>query len=210
MFKIKPRYSLDVAVVGFTEGMDDRAGMLHDMLVAVMRPEGAFHVLGRVGGGFTDDQRREFLSDLKDMPAESEYAEVNDGVAYQMVRPEWAIEVSCLDLISQTTRGASIDRMVLDWEAPAGRYRAVRRLPLASPISPQFLRRREDKKIHPADLRLQQVADLVEVPMAEKDAPARDAQKRNPQARGLHQGPQGPDHGAQAATVEDQQGSRKP
>jgi len=37
------------------------------------------------------------------------------SVCYQMVRPEWVIEISCLDLISQSTRGAPIDRMVLDW-----------------------------------------------------------------------------------------------
>ena len=170
MFKIKPRCSLDVAVLGFTEGVDERLGMLHDLLVAVMRPEGSFHIVGRVGGGFTDDERRGFLSDLKDLAAESDYAEVNDGVAYQMVRPEWVIEISCLDLITQTTRGATIDRMVLDWDKSAAQYRAVRRLPLASPISPQFLRRREDKQIHPVDLRLAQLADLVEVPMADRDA----------------------------------------
>ena len=170
MFKIKPRCSLDVAVLGFTEGVDERLGMLHDLLVAVMRPEGSFHIVGRVGGGFTDDERRAFLSDLKDLAAESDYAEVNDGVAYQMVRPEWVIEISCLDLITQTTRGATIDRMVLDWDKSAAQYRAVRRLPLASPISPQFLRRRDDKQIHPVDLRLAQLADLVEVPMADRDA----------------------------------------
>jgi hypothetical protein len=172
MFKVKPRCTLDVAVIGYTEGTDDRAGMLHDMLVAVMRPEGTFHVVGRVGGGFTDDQRREFLSDLKDMPAEADYAEVNDGVAYQMVKPEWAVEISCLDLINQNTRGGNIDRMVLDYKDSNGGYKAVRRLPLVSPISPQFLRMREDRQIVPADLRLQQVADLVEVPLVDKDARA--------------------------------------
>jgi ATP dependent DNA ligase-like protein len=170
MFKIKPICSLDVAVVGFTEGGDDRAGMLHDMLVAVMRPEATFHILGRVGGGFSDDERRDFLSDLKDLAAESEYSEVNEGVCYQMVRPEWVIEISCLDLISQSTRGASIDRMVLDWDKPKSQYRVLRRLPLCSPISPQFLRRRQDKSIVPTDLRLQQIADIVEVPIADRDA----------------------------------------
>jgi len=170
MFKVKPTCSLDVAVVGFTEGTDDRAGMLHDMLVAVMRPEATFHILGRVGGGFTDDQRREFLSDLKDLAADSEYSEVNDGVAYQMVRPEWCIEIQCLDLINQSTRGASIDRMVLDWDKPKTQYKVLRRLQLCSPISPQFLRRRDDKHIVPADLRIQQIADIVEVPIADRDA----------------------------------------
>ncbi len=120
--------------------------------------------------GDLDDERREMLSDLKDMPAESEYTEVNDQLAYQMVRPEWVIEISCLDLISQNTRGGSVDRMVLNWDARAAKYGAVRRLPLASPISPQFLRRREDKHATPQDLRLQQVADKVEVPMIDKDA----------------------------------------
>ncbi|HYF51789.1 MAG TPA: hypothetical protein VEJ63_20400 [Planctomycetota bacterium] len=170
-FKIKPRHSVDAAVVGFTEATEDRKGMLHDLLIALMRTDGTFHLLGRVGGGFTDEQRREFFSDLKDMVVESEYAEVNpEHVAYEMVKPEWVIEVSCLDLISQTTRGGTIDRMVLNWDSAAKKYGVIRRLPLASVISPQFVRRREDKAIKPSDLRVQQVADLVEVRMLDKDA----------------------------------------
>jgi hypothetical protein len=169
-FKIKPRISLDVAVLGFTEGVDDRAGMLHDVLVGLMRQDSTFHVLGRVGGGFTEDDRRHWLSDLKDMAAESDYAEVNDGVAYQMVKPEWVVEISCLDLINQTTRGGSIDRMVLGYDMPKNMYQSIRRLPLASPISPAFVRRREDKSIRKDDLRLNQVADVVEVPMLDRDA----------------------------------------
>jgi len=170
LFKIKPRCSLDVAVLGFTEGTEDRAGLLHDMLVGLVRPDETLHVLGRVGGGFTEDQRREFLSDLKDMPAESDYTEVNDAVAYQMVRPEWVIEINCLDLINQNTRGASIERMVLNWDRKDSRYGIVRPLPLASPISPQFVRRRDDKRVTSSDLRLKQIADTVEVPFADLDA----------------------------------------
>ncbi|HEX4795546.1 MAG TPA: RNA ligase family protein [Humisphaera sp.] len=169
-FKIKPRISLDVAVLGFTEGTDDRAGMVHDMLVGLMRQDNSFHILGRVGGGISEDERREWLSDLKDMSAESNYAEVNDSVAYQMVRPEWVIEMSCLDLINQNTRGSSIDRMVLGFDQPNNSYQSIRRLPLASPISPVFVRRREDKSIRHADLRLHQVSQVVEVPMMDRDA----------------------------------------
>ncbi|HZW06674.1 MAG TPA: hypothetical protein VFF65_06095, partial [Phycisphaerales bacterium] len=147
-----------------------RTGMLHDVLLGLMRKDETFHVLGRVGGGFTDDQRREWLSDLKDMTAQSDYAEVNDSVAYQMVRPEWVVEISVLDLINQNTRGGSVDRMVLDYHAPGNAYRSIRRLPLASPISPVFVRRREDKSVRAEDLRLQQVADVIEVPMLDRDA----------------------------------------
>ncbi len=172
-FKIKPRHNLDVAVIGYSESVGDRAGLLHDMLVAVLRREGTFHVLGRVGGGFSDEQRKEMLSDLKDMAVDSEYAEVSsDHVAYQMVKPDWVVEISCLDLVSQNTRGGPVSRMVLDWHANNGHslYRTLRRMPLASVISPQFVRRREDKQVQAVDVRIAQVADLVELPQAEKDS----------------------------------------
>jgi hypothetical protein len=171
MFKIKPRHTLDVAVVGFTESTDERQGMLHDLLTGVMRSDGSLHMLTRVGGGFSEDDRRALLADLKDMTADSEYVEVNvDHVAYQMVRPEWVIELSCLDLVSQTTRGSPVNRMVLNWNRPAEKYEIIRRLPLASVISPQFVRRREDKRVQPFDVRIDQVADLVDVPLVDRDA----------------------------------------
>ncbi len=170
-FKVKPRRSIDAAVIGFTEGVDDRKGMLHDMLVALMRQDGSFHIFARVGGGYTDDERRAFLSDLKDLTCESEYAEVNpDHVAYQMVKPEWIVEVSCLDLVAQTTRGGTIDRMALQWDSGGTRWRSLRRLPLSSALSPNFVRRRGDKTLRPEDLKLSQVTEVVEVPLADRDA----------------------------------------
>ncbi len=169
VFKVKPRHTLDVVVIGFTESTDERQGMLHDLLVAVMRQDGTLQVLSRVGGGFSDDDRRQMLGQLKDMVVGSQYAEVNaEHVAYQMVRPEWVIEVSCLDLVSETTGGGPINRMVLDWNEEV--YHTVRRMPLVSVISPQFIRRRQDKSVHVADVRIGQVTDLVEVPQADRNA----------------------------------------
>jgi hypothetical protein len=169
-FKLKPRHTIDAAVIGFTEGTDDRRGMIHDLLLALIRPDGCLHVVGHVGGGFSNDERRGFLSDLKDAVVESDYVEVNDQVAYHMVRPEWVVEVSVLDLIAETTRGLPINKMALQWDAPARRYRNVRRMPLVGMISPQFVRRREDKSVHAADIPLRQVTDLVYVPLADRDA----------------------------------------
>ncbi len=180
-FKVKPRHTLDVVVVGFTESLGERQGMLHDLLVAVMRQDGSFHLLGQVGTGFSDEERRALLSDLKDRIAHSDYVEPSsEHVAYKMVCPELVIEISCLDLISQTTRGGTIDRMTLSWERPpvgsapsateTGRYVPLRRLPLASMISPVFLRRRDDKRADPTDIRLAQVSELVEIPKADLDA----------------------------------------
>ena len=171
LFKVKPRHTLDAVVIGFTESTEDRAGMMHDLLLAVMRHDGTLHILCRVGGGFSEDERRAMLSDLKDMVIPSEYAEVNsDYVAYQMVRPEWVIEISCLDLISQTTRGGDINRMVLDFESAEEGFKVVRRLPLVTVISPQFVRMRDDKQAHPKDVRIDQISEQVEVALTDCDA----------------------------------------
>lgn len=172
IFKIKPRHTLDVAVLGFTESLGDRQGLLHDLLLAVKRRDGALHVLTRVGGGFNDEERRTLLADLKDMVVESEYAEVNaDHVAYQMVQPDWVIEMSCLDLISETTRGGPVNRMVLDFRDNGAKgFQVVRRMPLASVIAPQFLRRREDKSVTWQEAGIDQISKIVEVPLADRNA----------------------------------------
>ncbi len=171
MFKIKPRHTLDVAAIGFTEGVGDRAGLLHDMLLAILRGDGSFQVLGRVGGGFSEEERTHFLSDLSDLATQSDYAEVNsDRVAYQMIRPKLVAEISCLDLVSQTTRGGTIDRMVLNWNEDEQKWETIRRLPLVSVISPQFIRFREDKQVNSKDIRMSQLTGLVEIPLAEKSA----------------------------------------
>ena len=101
----------------------------------------------------------------------SEYAEVNgDHVAYQMVEPQWVIEMSCLDLISQTTNGGPITAWRSTGTARLDAITSIRRLPLVSVISPQFIRLRDDKTVCPADVRIRQVTDLVEVPLADRDA----------------------------------------
>jgi ATP dependent DNA ligase C terminal region len=171
LFKVKQRHTIDAVIIGFTESTGDRAGMVHDLLLALRREDGTYHVLSRVGGGFSDELRRSLLTDLKDEIVSSEYAEVNsDHVAYQMVQPAKVIEISCLDVISQTTRGAPINRMTLDWDASAATYRVVRRLPLVSVISPQFVRFREDKSTSISDVRIDQVAAVVEVPLSDRNA----------------------------------------
>lgn len=168
-YKIKLRHNLDVAIIGYSEGQDARKGMLHDLLVAVMRSDGTFHEFTRVGGGFSDEDRRSFVKDLKKRTVPSDYVAVNnDYVAYEMIKPGPVIEISCLDLIAERARGGPVKRMVLDWDGK--RYSAVVRMPLVSVISPQFIRIRDDKEATADDVNIRQVSDLVAVPEAEKSA----------------------------------------
>lgn len=171
IFKIKPRHNIDAIVLGFTEGTGDRVGMIHDVLVGIMRKDETFQLLTHVGGGFTEELRRKLLSDLKDIVVDSEYSEINtDRVAYRMVEPKYIIEISCLDLMAETTRQGTIDKMLLNWNASQKRYEVIRRMPLVNAISPQFVKFREDKSVNPEDLRIEQITDLVEVPLADRSA----------------------------------------
>ena len=171
VFKIKTRHTLDLAVVGFTEGIDDRAGMLHSMLLAVVRSDGSFQIVSRVGGGFSDDQRTQILKQLQPQVAESEYAEVNsDRVAYQMIKPGLVVEISCLDIISRTSHGSTIDRMIIEWDEDKKHWEGIRRLPLCSIISPQFLRIRDDKTANTDDVKMTQLSDITEIPELQRVA----------------------------------------
>lgn len=170
-FKLKLRHNLDAAIIGFSEGTDDRKGMLHDLLVAVMRDDGTFHEFARVGGGFTDEDRQELAKELRKRIVPTDYVAVNnDYVAYEMIEPGPVIEMSCLDLIAESSKGDPVKRMVLDWDGK--RFKPLSRMPLVSVISPQFVRMRDDKEANVEDVNIQQVSDLAKV--SDIDKPARE------------------------------------
>lgn len=176
LFKVKVRHNLDVAIIGFSEGIDDRKGILHDLLVGVVRADGTYQELTRVGGGFKDAERKNFVKDLKKLIVPSEYVAVNnDYVAYEMIKPGPVIEISCLDMIAERSKGGPVNRMVLEWTGK--QYRALSRMPLVSVISPQFIRLRDDKEAGVEETSIQQVTDMVNVADTSRSA---DVSKQKP------------------------------
>ena len=168
-YKIKERHNLDVAIIGFSEGVNERKGLLHDLLVAVMRNDGSFHEFARVGGGFTEEDRKNLVSQLKLRVAPSDYVAVNnDFVAYEMIDPGPVAEISALDLISEGSKGDPIKKMVLEWNGE--KYQSLARMPLASVISPQFVRMREDKEANVEDVNIRQLEAYINIEEADKSA----------------------------------------
>jgi len=169
VYKIKQRHNLDLAVVGFSEGMEDRAGMVHDLLVGIVRPSGKYQLVAKVGGGFSDEERLTIFKTLKKRVVESDYREVNsDRVAYQMIEPGLVIEIQCLDIISRTSRDNTIEKMILEWTGEM--WEGVRRLPLASILSPQFVRIRDDKEATAEDAGIAQMSAIVDIPDVDRVA----------------------------------------
>jgi ATP-dependent DNA ligase len=172
-FKVKSRHNVDVAVIGYSEGVDERKGLLHDLLVAVVRNDGTFHELARVGGGFTEEDRRIIADEMRRRIVSSDYVAVNnDYVAYEMVHPGPVIEMSCLDLIPESARGGPVNKMVLEFDGK--QFNALSRMPLVSVISPQFVRYRDDKEANVEDTNIRQISDLKLI--ADVAKPARDAE----------------------------------
>ena len=164
-YKIKPRHTIDVAVIGYSHGIEERGGMLHSLLLALVRDDGSYHVIGRTGGGFSDAQRLSMVDDLAARVVDSTYAEVNsDRVAYKMIKPGLVAEISCLDIIAETSDGSTIDRMVIEWNEATKSWAGVRRLPFASIISPQFERLRDDKFASVDDTGPSQLTRVIELP----------------------------------------------
>jgi hypothetical protein len=109
------------------------------------------------------------VADLKKRIVPSDYVAVNnDYVAYEMIKPGPVIEMSCLDLITESSRGGPVNRMVLKWDGK--RYNALSRMPLVSVISPQFVRIRDDKEAVETDVNIRQLTELAPVTATEKAA----------------------------------------
>lgn len=162
-FKIKKRHHLDAVVLGYTEGEDDRAGMMRDVLVGLRREDNTIQVLGKVGTGYSEEQRVKFLHQLSKMHVESEYIEIAEGaLAFQMVKPQLIFEISCLDLVAEFA-GKTVRKMILDYNDKEG-YRPVQLQAFVSVINPVFERVREDKTDSSEDTGITQVTREVEIP----------------------------------------------
>jgi len=179
VFKIKPRHTLDVAVVGYSEGTDDPDGV-RSLLLALMPAAGEYQIIGKTGNGFGEDVRRDLLRHLSALTVESSYIEADSNhVAFHMVRPQIVIELMVNDVLFDTLSGY-IENPVLRFENDRYVHQAsVRGISVVYPI---FVRLREDKTASVDDVRLSQINDLTYVAPTDlavsADIPASDLLRR--------------------------------
>ena len=96
--KVKPRHTIDAAIVGYTTG--DRG--VRDLMMAVRREDGLFQVFAVGSGGLSDEARLSLLNRLSQQHVESQYILSDSrGIAYQMVKPEIVFELSVIELVAK-------------------------------------------------------------------------------------------------------------
>lgn len=172
-FKVKPVLTFDAVVVGYIERGEDPT-QLRSVLLAMMRDDGQFQVVGRLGNFPGDEVRRELLPKVKGTECPSNYREAsNSGAVYRFVRPEVVMEVKAVDVQAERSDGDVIERMVMDFDPEKG-WRAARRKPSVSILAPVFVRVRHDKSVNTTDVRIAQLLERVSVPEVHEQVDALD------------------------------------
>jgi hypothetical protein len=164
VYKVKPKYSIDAAVVGFSEGTGENAGQIRSLLFALMDDENPnenrFQIIGRTGGGFTAEEREEFLKRLTPQIAASTYIETDSNhVAFRMVKPTIVIELAVNDIIFESSTAPILNTIVEIKDGECSRYTSCEGVSFISPI---YVRERADKIVTPSDVRLSQVAEFIQ------------------------------------------------
>jgi len=160
IFKVKPAFHLDVAIVGYTLRTEDES-QIRNVLAAVMRQDGSFQIVGSVGNIGSEDERRRFKSELEEQHAPSRYRYASrTGALFQFVRPRKVIEILVTDIQAEDANGRPLPRMVLSYDEDGG-WDAVRPLPGVSLYAPRLVRERDDKAVNPVDVRASQVLERV-------------------------------------------------
>ncbi|MCC8146740.1 MAG: hypothetical protein LIO93_09970 [Bacteroidales bacterium] len=158
VWKIKPRHNVDAVVIGFTEGTGDAKGHVRSMLLALMPEEGKYQIVTRVGGGITEQLKRELFDYFSPRVIPSEFIDTDSNhVAFQMVEPDKVIEFSVNDVRWETPDGL-IQNQVL--EIVEGKYRLSEKINGISFVAPIIERFRDDKKADAEDVRLSQVENF--------------------------------------------------
>ena len=161
IYKIKPLHTFDAVIVGFVEGEGHRESMLREVLIAMMTDKDTYQLVGKIGNGFSDQERTDLLKKLKPLSVESNYFESSGAkVAFTMVKPEIVVEFSTLDIVSENSKGI-IKKMRLTFDKT---YSALSSQPCISFMTSIFKRVRDDKKgSNPDDVRFDQITNLVEI-----------------------------------------------
>lgn len=158
IYKLKPSFSLDAVVVGFTTRVNE-SDQVRSALLGLRRDDDTIQLLGACGNFPGEEMRRELLSALEPLECASGFRHSSsDGNLYRFVRPELVLELSCTDLQTDDSAGEPVRRWVLLHSEEQG-WQPIVDAVAASMIHPVVVRRRTDKSADGLDVRLSQLQE---------------------------------------------------
>jgi hypothetical protein len=142
--KVKPVHTIDVVVIGIEPGKGKHTGRMGALWTAFRDWTGKYLVAGKVGTGFSDEEREWWTRHLRKAPGGLKRV--------QMVRPQYVIEVA-----AERFTEPEVEQLIWDrtkWKAAGKKKGAVAQ-------HGRFVRRRPDKRVTPYELRLSQIPGYV-------------------------------------------------
>ena len=149
IYKIKPSITLDLVILGYAlkPGAEE---ILRELLLGVVKNTGDLQIVAKCSNGFSEKERKDLVQKLKPLAVDSEHIEVSGAkTAFVMIDPILVVELSCLDVIAENTKGV-IRKSVLKYTKNEG-YLFKEQAVTISCISPVFERFRDEKKATSAD-----------------------------------------------------------
>jgi hypothetical protein len=157
IFKIKPSFTLDAVVCGFTTRANE-PDQARSLLMGLIRPDGAVLLVGSGGNMPGEQVRREVLKTLLDHECESRFRHASsEGSLYRFVRPQVVVEVTCTDLQFEDSSGDFIRKWVIRHEEET--WHPVIDANSVSMIHPVISRIRSDKLADGLDARVSQLEE---------------------------------------------------
>ncbi|MFX1313741.1 MAG: hypothetical protein ACFFHD_14215, partial [Promethearchaeota archaeon] len=173
-YKIKPIHVVDVALIAIAEGREGTKigkNQVASTLVALRYPDGKYQILCRVGGGLSDEMRRELLGKFRIVQSKDFIPITRDGRAMKMVYPEIVGQIEYEDILTDSG-GESIYQPCLIFDEKAMSWELIRQVPFLSLIAPRFIEEepiRDDKNAENiTDVRISQLMDLVDISRVDK------------------------------------------
>ena len=179
--KLKPRRTIDAAVVGFVEGeFEGHYGMM-SLLTALAYPLGnrglQLQSVARVGSGFNDQDRLDWLGRLSTLRVDAPLAmSDSDGRPVRFVKPGVVVELEAEDVLPADDEASG--QQVFGWSDARWRFDGLAACPRL--LLPTFHRLRADKEFSPQSVRLSQLTgrELATPELINRNLPALEIVRR--------------------------------
>ncbi len=170
VYKVKPKLSLDSAVIGYVEGEYEGQYGITSLLVAMTygSDHTIFQTLLRIGSGLNDQQRSDLLLLFSQIKVDSPLAMTdNDGRPVSFIQPRYIAELNCEDIMINRP-GTDRENYTQTFRWTGNNYEFWGLHPCPRPTFATFYRLREDKEISNGGARLEQIVPNPQPPTVQR------------------------------------------
>ena len=157
VFKVKPEFTVDAVVVGYTEREED-VKQVRSVALAMMHEDGRYQFIGSCGNLGSDKDRKKLHSRLSKIQTEASFRKASsEGAIYRFVTPEVIVEVKANDAQSHDASDKATRQMTMEFNGDTWNPSGL--MPGASLLHPVLVRLRDDKSVSTEEIRFSQILE---------------------------------------------------